>query len=75
MEAIKKETPEEVFKREYLCDFNASAIDQLISYELVKLASEREINFNSIKHNPLIMGVDVARFGNDRSVICLDKVS
>jgi len=70
MEAIKKETPEEVFKREYLCDFNASAIDQLISYELVKLASEREINFNSIKHNPLIMGVDVARFGNDRSVIC-----
>ena len=39
MEAIKKETPEEVFKREYLCDFNASAIDQLISYELVKLAS------------------------------------
>lgn len=73
IETYKKSVPEEVFKREMLCDFSASAVDQLISYSEVLEASERTLPTYANEYTDLIMGVDVARFGNDRSVITLRK--
>lgn len=73
IETYKKSVPEEVFKREMLCDFSASAVDQLISYSEVFEASERTLPTYANNYADLIMGVDVARFGNDRSVITLRK--
>ena len=73
IETYKNSVPEEVFKREMLCDFSASAVDQLISYQEVFEASERTLPIYANNYTDLIMGVDVARFGNDRSVITLRK--
>ncbi len=42
---------------------------QLIPSDVVREASEREAT--STLYDPVIMGVDVARFGDDQSVICL----
>lgn len=58
------------FKREMLCDFNVTSVDQLLSLYDVKAAAERAPHMNRA---PLLMGVDVAGFGDDRTVICLRK--
>lgn len=54
-------------KQEYFCDFEAENDDQLISSSSVmkgqKLPAMAHIN------DPMILGVDVARFGDDKSVI------
>lgn len=59
------------FAREMLCDFNAQADDQLIPLSLAVDASRRSYNPNdrAIGGSPVILGVDPARFGEDRSVI------
>lgn len=44
---------------------------QFISGETVDEARKREVH--TLSHEPLVMGVDVARFGDDRSVICYRK--
>lgn len=41
---------------------------QFISGEIVEDARKREVE--TLSHEPLIMGVDVARFGDDRTVLC-----
>lgn len=60
-----------VFAREMLCDFNAQADDQLISLAEAVEASRRRVNPRDavILSAPVILGVDPARFGSDRSVI------
>ncbi len=66
---------EEEFKREMLCDFNAGTEDQLISLNDVMEAMERytEMGYSTQQQQSTsescILGVDVSRYGNDRSVI------
>lgn len=66
---------EEEFKREMLCDFSASTEDQLISLADVNMAMERYKEQGLSPDTPpkanenCILGVDVSRYGNDRSVI------
>lgn len=66
---------EEEFKREMLCDFTASTEDQLISLADVNEAMERYKELGCTPHDlpepyeNCILGVDVSRYGNDRSVI------
>lgn len=68
--AYKKETNENTFNREMLCDFSASADDQLLNLEQVETAMNRPIpERETTKGLPLIMGVDVARMGADKSAI------
>ena len=58
------------FRQEFLCDFSASGDDSLITIDMVTAANKRVVP--SEKHLvgfPKILGVDVARFGDDRSVI------
>lgn len=67
---LRKEMPENSFAREYLCDFGAGAEDQLISMTDVQVACQRRYLPRDIAHAPRILGVDPARFGDDRSVLC-----
>jgi hypothetical protein len=60
---------ENKFRQEYLCDFTASVEDALIPIDLVEKAYGKIIEAHAYKTQPIIFGVDVARFGDDKSVI------
>ncbi len=66
---LKADTPELIFRQEYLCDFAASAENILIPIDVVSQACAREKSVELVRYAPKIMGVDPARFGTDRSVI------
>lgn len=59
------------FAREFLCDFDAGGDDQLIPLEIAVQASRTRYNPNDpvVSRAPTVLGVDPARFGDDRSVI------
>lgn len=66
---FKRDMSEDEFKREYLCDFAAQSYDQLIPAKDVEEAMRRRYDpgtFNSFKK---VAGVDVARYGDDSSVV------
>ena len=73
IEQYRKSVSEDTFNREMLCDFTASASNNLISLFDVQQASHKSIDENFLGNVPLILGVDVARFGADRSVLCFRK--
>jgi hypothetical protein len=56
---------ESQYNREFECSFDEPDINQLISGTVVKAAQERK----SVAQGPRLLGVDVARFGDDRTVI------
>jgi hypothetical protein len=66
---LKREMSEQAFAREFLCDFSASGDDQLLSLTDIEVAAQRIYQENEFNGAPVILGVDPARFGNDRSVI------
>ena len=66
---LRRDMSDVSFAREYLCDFNAAGSNQLISLGDLNLATARVHKPNAIALAPRILGVDVARFGDDRSVI------
>lgn len=57
------------FAREMLCDFSASVDNVLLSVNEVEAAAKRHANEPDYALAPRIIGVDVARQGDDRSVI------
>ncbi len=67
--AIRSEMSENAYAREYLCDFSAAGDDQLISLTDVEQAARRVLTDADIEGMPRVLGVDPARFGDDRSVI------
>jgi hypothetical protein len=69
VERLKRDMSETSFAREMLCDFSAAGDDQLISLSDVEAAAKRIVMPGDIRNMPKIMGVDPARFGDDRSVI------
>lgn len=66
---MKREMTDTEVRQELYCDFAANAYDRLISLDLVNAAMEREIPENDYKDSPKVMGVDVARFGDDNCCI------
>jgi hypothetical protein len=66
---LKRDMNESSFAREYLCDFTAAGDDQLISLADVEEASHKVYTVGDVDYAPRILGVDPARFGDDRSVI------
>lgn len=66
---LQRSMSDRAFAREYLCDFEAGGDDQLISLTDVEVASRRNYPQSELRHSPKIVGVDVARFGDDRTVI------
>lgn len=69
VERLKRDMSETSFAREYMCDFSAAGDDQLISLSDVETACHRVMTDRDISFAPRILGVDPARFGDDRSVI------
>ena len=51
-----------------LGEFPRSDDDTVIPMELLELATQRDVEAS--KHAPLVWGLDVARFGSDRSALC-----
>lgn len=69
VERLRQSMSEATFAREFLCDFTAAGEDQLISLTDAETAARRIIQEDAIKHAATVLGVDPARFGDDRSVI------
>lgn len=69
VERLKRDMAETSFAREYLCDFSAAGDDQLISLSDVEAAAQRVKTEADVSYAAKILGVDPARFGDDRSVI------
>jgi hypothetical protein len=69
VEELKRDMNESRFAREFLCDFTAAGDDQLISLADVEAAAHRLYRPGEMDYAPRILGVDPARFGDDRSVI------
>lgn len=69
VERLRRDMNETSFAREYLCDFSAAGDDQLISLSDVEAAANRVMREDQVSFAAKILGVDPARFGDDRSVI------
>lgn len=69
VDRMRQEMSETAFAREMLCDFSAAGDDQLISLDVAEVASKRMYQAHDLIAAPRVMGVDPARFGDDRSVI------
>ena len=76
-EEIQKERdagmPEDVIQQEFYCSWNASQSRQLIPFGIVDKAIDRNHKFQVYRNSPVIIGVDVARYGDDRSCILVRK--
>ena len=68
VERLRVELSENSFRQEMMCDFSASSDDVLITLEEVRAAMQRTPDYAAAADWPLIMGVDVARFGDDATV-------
>lgn len=66
---MQETMPESTYRQEMLCDFTASADNVLIMIDAVAAACAIRLNPNEIYNDVRIIGVDPARFGDDRSAI------
>lgn len=62
---MKREMTETEIRQELYCDFAANAFNRLISLDIVNAAMDREMPEIEYKDSPRVIGVDVARFGDD----------
>jgi len=68
--ALAKETmTENQYRQEFLCDFSASIDNALITIDKVTDSAAIKRKESDVVGSPRVLGVDVARFGADRSVI------
>lgn len=67
---LRRELSDNAWRQEMLCDFTAASDDALIPINLVTEAALRVCAPSDIAGLPVVLGVDVARFGSDASVIC-----
>ena len=65
--SLQADMPPDLYRQEYLCDFTAANADSFMDFALVHEALKRK----PPDHNPapLAFGLDVARFGDDRTVL------
>lgn len=57
---------DDMIQQEFYCSFLASSADILIPFELIQAALDRDVRY---PHSPKIAGLDVARFGDDRTAL------
>jgi hypothetical protein len=69
IELAKRTMSDAAFRQEFLCDFSAAAENALITIDLVSAAAQKNHPERDFNYAPRVIGVDVARFGDDRSVI------
>lgn len=68
VERLRREQTDNIFRQEMLCDFTASTDDTLISIDEADAAMNRQLDIALTEAWPLVVGVDVARFGEDATV-------
>lgn len=69
LDLARKSMSDAQFRQEFMCDFGASSDNSLIPLDVVNAAFGKHLRADQFDRMPRIVGVDVARFGNDRSVI------
>lgn len=73
VEQLRKEMGDNAFRQEFLCDFSASSEDVLITIDESTAATRQTHMPNDYLSMPAVFGVDVARFGDDRSVVFMRR--
>lgn len=71
LDELRLEMGGNLFRQEYLCDFTADNPDNFIDFQSVYDAERRERP--GLNDAPLVMGVDVAAQGDDRSCLVLRR--
>lgn len=66
---LRSSITENQYRQEFLCDFSASADNVLITIDLVTDAAKRKRLPEDILLAPKVLGIDVARYGGDKSII------
>lgn len=67
---IQEDLTEAEYRQEYLCDFTVSAYNVVIPLQLITESANRLLtDKDKIPNTPVILGVDVARMGDDRTTI------
>lgn len=69
IDIIRESMTETKFRQEYLCDWSASNEDILIPLDIIQESMAKTSEWSDYATAPKVMGVDVARFGDDSSVI------
>lgn len=69
LQQLKDILSDATYRQEMLCDFSAAADNVLITIDLVTTACNKIHTESEIFGAPRIIGVDPARFGDDRAVI------
>jgi len=69
LEDMKKDMTDLAIRQELYCDFTASASDIVIPIDLVVESANRELTEKDVSGSRWVLGVDVARFGDDATVI------
>lgn len=73
LQAMMVEMTENSIRQELYCDFTASTENVLVSIDDINTAMKRVISPRDIQYSPLVMGVDIARFGDDATTIVMRK--
>lgn len=69
IKTIRKTMTDTKFRQEFLCDFSASNDDILIPIDLLQASVGKRLDYEAYSHSAIVLGVDVARFGDDSSVL------
>lgn len=69
IEKARKEMSESEFAQEFDCDFAAAVSNALIPLPIALEATKRFVARTEFEHAPKIIGVDVARYGDDWNAI------
>jgi len=69
IELARRTMSDAAFRQEFLCDFSAAAENALITIDQVSASTKKNHPERAFQFAPRVVGVDVARFGDDRSVI------
>lgn len=70
IESARRSMSKAQFAQEFECDFAAAVSNALIDFSEGLAASRRAVPQREFEYSARIMGVDVARYGDDRTVIC-----
>jgi len=70
LEQAREDMTDALYRQEMLCDFSASIDNAMITIDaVVRAAARRAPKAHELAQMPRTLGVDVARYGDDRSVI------
>lgn len=69
LESARSTMSAQLYAQEFLCDFGAAVTNSMVALDDAAAAQERTVAEREYSWAPRIIGVDVARYGDDRSVI------